>query len=149
MPKPRSVWRGEVKVTLRNRFPDSQASQEYVVQFVTARRLTEAWDADPAVRGAIEGIASHLREYRFYLKLDMVTGDRRPDADTDLLARLESKGRNRRALAGLEALYAIRCNMFHAHKGFEPVQLGLLRPAVVLLESTIEQLERSLSEDGG
>lgn len=137
------------QVTLRDRFPDSQASQEYVVQFITARRLTDGWDGSPEASRAIAEIADHLREHRFFLKLDMVTGERRPDADADLLARLESKGRNKRAQAGLEVLYAIRCNMFHGHKGFEPVQLGLLRPAVVLLKSTIGQLERALEVNGG
>ena len=137
------------QVSLRDRFPDSQASQEYVVQFLTARRLTDAWDRSPEASAAIAEIAGHLHDRRFFLKLDMVTGDRRPDADADLLARLESKGRNKRAQACLEVLYTIRCNMFHGHKGFDPVQLGLLRPAVVLLESTIGELERAIQEGGG
>lgn len=137
------------KVRLQKRFPDSQGSQEYTVQFVTARRLTDAWNDDPATKGALVEIAGHLREGRFALKLDMVTGAHRPDADVDLLARIESRSRNKRAQAGLEALYAIRCNMFHGHKGFHPIQLELLLPALRLLESTIGVLERALEEGSG
>jgi hypothetical protein len=77
----------------------------------------------------------------------MIRGVRMPDADHDLLAGLESRSRNRRAHAVLEVLYAIRCNMFHGHKGFEPIQLELLRPAVLLLQSTINVLYRALDGD--
>ena len=41
-------------------------------------------------------------------------------------------------------LYAIGCNMFHGHKGFEPIQLELLKPAILLLKSTINVLYRAL-----
>jgi hypothetical protein len=77
----------------------------------------------------------------------MMSGERRPDADRELLAALESRSRNRRAHAVLEALYAIRCNMFHGHKGFEPIQLELLKPAILLLQSTINVLYRALDGD--
>ncbi len=41
------------RVNLHERFPDSQAAQEYVVQFCTAETLTRAWEDDPntAYRG--------------------------------------------------------------------------------------------------
>lgn len=143
----RLARKGQAK--LQKRFPDSQASQEYVVQFVTARRLTDAWTGSPEVSTAIAEIADHLRQHQFFLKLDLVTGEQRPNEDADLLVRLESKGRNKRAQAGLEVLYVIRCNMFHGHKGFRPVQLDLLRPALVLLEATIEVLQHALEENGG
>ncbi len=81
-------------------------SQEYVVQFVTARRLTDAWTGSPEVSTAIAEIADRLRQHQFFLKLDLATGEQRPNEDADLLVRLESKGRNKRAQAGLEVLYA-------------------------------------------
>ena len=67
--------------------------------------------------------------------------------DAHLLKKMESRSQNRRAQAGLEVLYAIRCNMFHGHKGFDLVQMGLLRPALVLLEGTIDLLRQALDED--
>jgi hypothetical protein len=39
--------------------------------------------------------------------------------------------------------------MFHGHKGFEPIQLELLRPAIALLDSTINVLYKALDADPG
>jgi hypothetical protein len=117
----RLARRGQAR--LKNRFPDSNAAQEYVLQFCGAETLTRAWEDDPNTMAARCQIADHLRQGRFSLKLDMMTGAKRPNADRELLGAMESRSRNRRAQAVLEALYAIRCNMFHGHKGFEPIQL--------------------------
>jgi len=65
------------------------------------------------------------------------------------LAALESRGSNRRAKAVLEALYAIRCNMFHGQKGFQPIQLELLQPAIAVLETTADALYRALEQNDG
>lgn len=143
----RLARRGQFR--LRDRFPDSNGAQEYVVQFCGAEALTRAWEGDPDTITALHQIADHLRQGRFNLKLDMMTGAQRPAADRELLARLDSRSRNRRAQAALEVLYAIRCNMFHGHKGFEPIQLELLRPAILLLESTINVLYQALDQEGG
>jgi hypothetical protein len=90
-----------------------------------------------------------LREGRFSLKLDPVTGDRRPAKDRQLLTALESRSRNQKAKAVLETLYSIRCNMFHGQKDFQLHQLALLRPAILLLESTTDVLHQALEQDGG
>ena len=74
-----------------------------------------------------------------------MTGARRPEEDANLLAALESRGSNRRAKAVPKALYAIRCNMFHRQKGFQPIQLELLQPAIAVLEKTAEALETLLN----
>jgi len=142
----RLARRGHVK--LRDRFPDSKAAQEYVIQFCGAEALTHAWDGDPNAANALHQIADHLRQGRFALKLDMVSGAMRPEADRKLLASLESASRNRRAHAVLETLYSIRCNMFHGHKEFEPIQIDLLKPAILLLENTTDTLRRALDADG-
>lgn len=143
----RLARRGQVK--LRERFPDSQAAQEYVLQYCGALFLIRAWEADAASRTALDRIAEHLRERRFALKLHPVTGERRPEEDAKLLAALESRGSNRRAKAVLEALYAIRCNMFHGQKGFQPIQLDLLQPAIAVLETTADALYRVLERNDG
>lgn len=138
----RLARRGEIK--LKERFPDAQAAQDYVVQFCGAGILTSAWEDNPP--SALDKIAEHLREGKFALKLDPMTGERRPNKDQALAAALESRSRNKRAKAALEALYAIRCNMFHGQKGFDFAQLELLRPAILLLEKTVEVLYRRLDE---
>ena len=131
-------------VKLRERFPDSQVAQDYVVQFCTAAKLTQAWENSANAAAALHEIAGHLREGRFSLKLDPVTGDPRPAKDLELLEALESRSRNRKAKAVLEALYAIRRNMFHGQKGFHLRQLALLRPAILLLEITTDVLYQAL-----
>ena len=141
----RLARRGQTR--LRDRFPDSKAAQDYVLQFCGAEAIIGAWERAPATVQALREIGDHLRTGRFALKLNIVTGEKRPQADRELLKGLESRSLNRRAKSGLEVLYAIRCNMFHGHKGFEPVQLELLRPAIHLLEVTINVLHESLEQD--
>ena len=138
----RLARRGAVR--LGDSFPDSRAARDYVIQYCNAAVLTQAWERNPATAEAIHRIAEHLRERRFALKLDPVTGQRRPDKDRVLAAALESRGRGQRAKGVLEALYAIRCNMFHGQKDFDVAQLALLRPAILLLEGTIETLSGEL-----
>jgi len=53
-------------------------------------------------------------------------------------------GRNGKANAVLEALYAIRCNMFQGQKTLQVRQLTLLRPAILLLEITTDVLYQAL-----
>jgi hypothetical protein len=166
----RLARRGRVKER-RDRFPDSLAATDYVLQYLGAKALTHAWESDRNTSAALREIADHLRESRFALNLDANgnssglpsppsvhppgrfalhldwKGNPLPDADRELLASLGSCNRCDRGKAGLKALYQIRCNMFHGHKGFEPVQLELLRPAILLLESTIEALHRALDTD--
>jgi len=77
----------------------------------------------------------------------MATGDQRREKDLALLDKLKSKSKTERTKAGLEALYAIRCNMFHGLKAFRVNQLEVLRPAIVLLQSTITVLQQALEED--
>lgn len=140
----RLARRGQIK--LRERFPDSYAAQDYVIQYCTADRLTRAWEGAANTSAALREITDHLRARRFALKLDPIFGERMPEKDLELLKELESRSRGRRAKAVLEALYSIRCNMFHGQKGFQPVQVQLLRPAILLLESTIDVLYQAIDE---
>jgi len=135
------------RLNLREPFPDSRAAQDYVIQFCGAGILTRAWEGSADSAAAINQIAEHLIDHRFALKLNPMTGDRQPAKDHTLAAALRSRSRNQRAKGVLEALNAIRCNMFHGQKGFEVAQLALLRPAVVLLESTVEILYGALEPD--
>lgn len=138
----RLAQRGEIK--LHDRFPDSGAAKDNVVKFCGAKDLTSAWEDNPDTNAALQRIADHLRQGRFALKLHPVTGDRQRDADLKLSEALESGNKSRRAKAGLEVLYAIRCNMFHGRKGFEHFQVELLAPAIRLLDATIDVLYRCL-----
>ena len=134
------------RVNLKDRFPDAQAAQDYLLQYCGAVKLIEAWQNDQLTACALTEIADHIRKGQFALKLNMVTGAQQPTADRRLLKAMQSQDRNPRAKAYLEALYSIRCNMFHGHKGFAPIQIELLRPALVLLETTIGVLRQALLE---
>jgi hypothetical protein len=131
-------------LNLREPFPDSRAAQDYVIQFCGAEMLTRTWEGNGETSAAIDQIQDHLINHRFALKLNPMNGDRQPDKDDALAAALRSRSRNQRAKGVLEALYAVRCNMFHGQKGFELAQLALLRPAIALLEGTVETLYREL-----
>ena len=135
------------RLNLREPFPDSRAAQDYVIQFCGAETLTRTWEEKENTAAAIREIAEHLQNERFALKLNPMTGDRQPEKDHALVAALQSRSRNQRAKGVLEALYAIRCNMFHGQKGFEIAQLALLRPAITLMESTVEILYGALERD--
>jgi hypothetical protein len=132
------------KIRLRESFPDSRAAQEYVVQYCGAVSLTRSWRGDQTTANSLREIADHLRAGRFALKLNPVTGERRPEKDRELLAALDSRNSNQQAKAALEALYAIRCNMFHGQKGFNIAQVALLKPAILLLERTTQILYEAL-----
>ncbi len=96
---------------------------------------------------AIETLKNLIRDQRFYIKLNMVTGVRQPDKDDELLKKLESRGIHQRAGAVLDLLYSVRCNMFHGHKGFQEVQIKLLKPLCVVLKATNEILYERLVEN--
>jgi hypothetical protein len=142
------LWRKEqVQLASRNRFPDSEAAQEYVVQYVGAAHLLQALNNDPNTRIALESIRAYVCDGTFSFKLNMMTGEAQPDEDRRLCQHLTSADRNKQAVAILEILYAIRCNMFHGHKGFESIQARLLNPVTIVLEELIKVVYVKLDED--
>ena len=138
---------GQVRIQNRNRFPDAEAAQEYVVQFLGADRLLQELNNDKSAQAALLSLQAQVCNGAFNLKLNMVTGAAQSNEDADLCRRLTGTNRNEQAAAILETLYAVRCNMFHGRKGFNPIQRALLDPLNVILERVIEILYRAL--DGG
>ena len=116
----------QIDLSKRSSFPDGKAAKEYVLQYLKSGHYIERLEAETPVREAIETIMHLIANKQFYIKLDMVTGDKQPDKDENLLMRLSSRGKGQRAEAILDLLYSIRCNMFHGQKGFQEVQLRLL-----------------------
>jgi hypothetical protein len=122
----RLASQGRVIIEKRNTFPDAEAAQEYVVQFVGATHLTRELNNDPNVRAALESITGYVCNRTFSFELDRLTGEAQPDKDTDLCNRLASTSRNAQASAILETLYAVRCNMFHGRKGLRSNTAGVV-----------------------
>jgi hypothetical protein len=66
---------------------------------------------------------------RFCISLKAPSGTPQPERDKALRKQLQSADADEQALGALRFLYAVRCNLFHGHKGFEEVQRDVLRPA--------------------
>jgi hypothetical protein len=86
-----------------------------------------------------------LDEHRFYILLDLVTGDINRRNDEELLTELRSSNNSEIAKAITKTIYAIRCNMFHGNKEFQPVQKEILIPTNIILHRIIECLYEKLS----
>lgn len=128
-------------------FPDSVAAKEYLANYLGARNLISGLVSDPNCVTALETLEQLLQNQRFNIKLNLLTGNPQPNEDSELLTKLRSRGCAEKALAVLDTIYSIRCNMFHGHKGFHEVQLELLVPITVLLERMCFLLWRKLSRN--
>ena len=117
---------------------DSVAGQDNLLQYLGGRAFIEAFEANPAALAAVADIQTFLTGHVYYFKLDRATGARQPAEDERLLRDFQSNGSNGQGKAILEALYSVRCNLFHGHKGFDPGQVDLLRPMTVILETVID-----------
>ena len=139
--------RGQIKLDNRRFFPDAQAATDYVIQYLGASEFLAQIDNDANANNALATLAHLIENEEFYIRLDMVTGNRQLDKDGELLTELRSTNKTERASAILQALYSIRCNMLHGHKGFNEIQCKLLCPALVLLSKTIAILRTKLRQE--
>lgn len=130
--------RGEVTIKQNRSLPDQKGATEYTLRFVGQTKMDDLLENDLSI--AIAELASLIESEAFYIKLSSPEGDRQRDKDLDLLRRLRARGETK-ALAVLEMLYSVRCNLFHGHKAFQPVQGELLRPVILVLSSVIRALQ--------
>jgi len=132
-------------------FPDGKAAKSYVAQYLGATSLIEALEADPgcaeAIRAVIRLLSARVSERQFFIILDKITGAHQPEEDKRLLNSLRSTSRAARAEGILEFLYAVRVNLIHGHKSFEPIQKEVVQPANVLLSRIIDILFERLNRD--
>lgn len=139
--------RGQINLGNRRTFPDTKAATCYVVQYLGASEIITQIDNDASAKDALATLAHLIENEEFYIRLDMVTGNRQREKDVELLGALRSPCNAKRASAILQALYSIRCNMLHGHKGFNEVQCELLRPASVLLGKIVAILREKLRQE--
>jgi len=139
--------RNLINISKRTYFPDSTAAKTYVLQYITSNYFIQELENDQETLIAIRNIKELINQESFYIKLDMVTGARNRARDLELLKNLKSKSKNKKAQAILDLLYSIRCNMFHAHKGFTEIQLDLVRPSIIILNKVISVLYNKLTQD--
>ena len=104
-------------------------------------------EEDIHINQAINTVVRLIEDGVFFIKLDVLTGNRQREADLRLLDSLRSADKTIKARAILDFIYSIRCNMFHGHKGFNEVQVEILRPAIIILQRIIRLLYDKLSDD--
>ena len=132
-------------LSTRSTFPDSKAATSYVLQYLRATDYINGLRDAPACQASIERIIDLIDREVFAVKLDMIYGKPQRGKDLELRQRLRSGSAADQGHAILDVLYSIRCNLFHGHKDFVPVQAELLRPTIILLGKTIDLLYAKLS----
>lgn len=132
--------RGDITLQATRSLPDRKGATEYTLAFIGQDRFQHLYEARLAPH--IRVIAKLIEEERFYIKLSSPNGDRQRDKDLALLKELRSSGKCR-LLAVLDVLYSIRCNLFHGHKAFHPVQQELLLPIIEILNYVITALREA------
>lgn len=133
--------RGTITLPRNRPLPDKKGATEYTLEVIGLDRFDQIYDTHLAQK--VEIIAQLIDQEVFYIRLSSPEGERQPEKDRALLADLRARGKTR-ALAVLELVYKVRCNLFHGHKAFHPIQLELLRPVNHILEHIVGALHESL-----
>ena len=131
---------GEINIQNRNSFPDPQAAKNYVFQYLNSSNINEALNADENCVNAMERLKDIIRNHEFNIKLNMVTGIPEREKDLELLSNMESNDTNKRIKAIADFIYSIRCNVFHAQKGYEQNQINVLDPDNTILIKLVDLL---------
>jgi hypothetical protein len=137
---------GKIQLTPNRPLPDRDGATKHTLQVIGASDFQDLIDQRLAPN--VDEITALIVEERFFIKLSIPDGDRQRDKDLELLAGLRSTGETQ-ALAVLDLIYSVRCNLFHGHKAFEPIQTELLRPTIALLSGVIESLHSALNSRTG
>tara|TARA_B100000749_G_C18008522_1_gene294257 strand:- start:215 stop:448 length:234 start_codon:yes stop_codon:yes gene_type:complete len=77
----------------------------------------------------------------------MVTGNPERDKDLELLSKMEANHTDRKIKAIADFIYSIRCNVFHAQKGYVQNQINVLNPVNTILIKLIELLFDKLKNE--
>lgn len=135
--------RRQVALQPHRALPDRKGATEHTLMILGLPRFEELYRT--RLEPEVSTIANLIDRERFYIKLSLPDGDRQREKDLALLAGLRSTGKTR-ALAILDVVYSVRCNMFHGHKGFHRVQVELLQPTIRVLYQVTQALRPALTE---
>ena len=133
------ISRGDAKLNKYGTVPDGEGAKENVVKYLDAQAIFDRIEAHQPAKDALNAIVNEIKSGRFYLKTAAW--------DTKRVAAIRSQDPARLSKATLEILYVVRCNMFHGSKGYEPIQMSLLKPCIVLLRIIKQLLYESLVAD--
>lgn len=136
---------GRITISRNRSLPDRKGATEYTFDFIgqtSFDHLFVEWLAEP-----VDTLARLIEQESFYIKLASPNGDPQREKDLLLLSELRSSGKTR-ALAVLDLVYSIRCNLFHGHKAFQPIQVRLLKPTMTVLYQVIRALQQAHTAGG-
>jgi hypothetical protein len=102
--------RGVITLQANKSLPDRKGATEYTLEVISIDAFQALYDA--RLVHAVGEIANLIDNEHFFIKLSTPDGNRQPVEDQVLLAHLRSSGKTR-ALAVLDLIYTIRCNLFH------------------------------------
>jgi hypothetical protein len=118
-------------IPVASRIFDNKLATDIVVQFLGATNLLNLlYDNDCA--NDIKGIINLIDQETFYIKIRY--GQRQRNEDLKLLSDLNSINHNKKAIAILQVLYHVRCNIFHGNKDFQEYQRILVEPLFKILQ---------------
>ena len=120
--------------------PDRKGATEYTLLFVGQDDFDQLIEEQLA--SEVAELTRLIEDEHFHIKLSAPNGDPQREKDQSLLRDLRSRGKTR-ALAVLDVVYSIRCNLFHGHKAFQQVQAELLRPAIRVVYQVVHALLRA------
>lgn len=129
--------RGEITLKSDKPLPDRKGATKYTLKIIGPDRFQTLYMSKLATQVAI--LEQYINDETFYIKLSVPDGEPQRDKDVELLKQLRKTGEEK-YLAILDLVYTIRCNMFHGHKSFTPVQIALLEPTISILRAVIEEL---------
>jgi hypothetical protein len=122
---------------------DQQCATKHTLAFIGQDRFDALFESYLSLY--VEQVAVLIENQVFFINLKPPEGLRQPTQDRKLVNGLRSVGK-KRALAVLTMIYKIRCNLFHGHKSFDPIQANLLNPINKVLGHITETLHRRLQE---
>jgi hypothetical protein len=135
--------RGSIRLRPGRPLPDREGATNHTFELIGATNFQDL--CDTRLAGNIRDIAELVDEGQFFIKLSTPDGNPQPDKDRALVAALRSSGEVQ-ALAVLDLVYTVRCNLFHGDKAFRPIQAELLRPTIAVLSGVIESLHEALNQ---
>lgn len=135
--------RGSIRLQPGRPLPDKEGATKHTLELIGVADFQDL--CDTRLAGNIRDIAELVDEGRFFIKLSTPDGNPQPNKDRALIAGLRSSG-EAQALAVLDLVYTVRCNLFHGDKAFRPIQAELLRPTIAVLSGVIESLHNALNQ---
>jgi len=130
-------------VSLPNRLSDNKKATDYVVRYIGGANFIQELEN----RENTEDINKLIRiidEEMFHIKLNH-EGEKQRSKDLEILNKLRSNKKAKKAVGILQVIYYVRCNMFHGNKMFIEYQRALIISLTNILRNVNTILYEKLS----